>query len=352
MKELGYNDFVEKLGKANSRKPLYGQIELTYNCPNKCIHCYCKNQTLKELDVSFWKDVIDQVRALGGMEITFTGGDPLFYHDFCEIYKYTKEKGFLVNVFTSGYPVNNEILTLFKKFPPLNIEITLNSLEKGNYAKITGTNEKYFDVVMNNILALKKARLPLVLKCNGLKENKAEILQIKKFTQNLLGKGNFKFDSFIFPGLNCESEIKLHRLDPQEIKDIELNDEDMLAQRIKQSKNKGDWFNPKGLYHCNSWFSRFYISPEGLLQFCHLTKDFSTDLKKKTFKEGFDSFLDVLNVKPKTNSKCWSCDLLEYCYRCPARAFLETGDQESPVEYYCRLAEISKTFMEQLSRSK
>jgi radical SAM protein with 4Fe4S-binding SPASM domain len=341
MKDLNYHDFVEGLVKLEKRVPLFGQIELTYNCFCDCIHCYCRNQPKKELDSSFWKDIIDQVHIQGGMELTFTGGDPFIYPDFLEVYHYAINKGFLINIFTSGCAISGEVLDLLEEFPPSNIEITLNSLEKANYERITRTKGR-FDSVISNIWQIKKRGLSLVLKCNGLKENKEEILKIKKFAEELLGKGKFKFDSFVFPGLNGEEEPKLHRLTPEEIMNIENSDNDMIAQRKGELNHQSHWFNPNGLYHCNSWFSCYFISPQGILQPCHLTKDCSTDLKKESFKKGFDRFLGLLKIKYKADSKCIACEFKEHCYKCPARAFLETGNAESPVEYYCRLAKMKK----------
>ena len=339
MKDLNYRDFVEGFDKIEKRVPLYGQIELTYACPCDCIHCYCRNQPKEDLDASFWENIINQVHAEGGIELTFTGGDPLVYKDFPEVYRYARNKGFFVNIFTSGCGISGEILDLLEELPPLNIEITLNSLDKANYDYITRT-KNLFDTVMRNIHEIKRRGLPLVLKCNGLKESKDEILKIKKFTEELLGKGKFKFDSFIFPGLNGEEEPKSHRLRPEEIIAIEISDSDMIALRKEEPNHQSHWFNPDGLYHCNSWFTHYFISPQGILQPCHLTKECSTDLKKGTFKEGFDRFLGLLKLKYKTDSKCRTCELKESCYKCPARAFLETGNAESPVDYYCRLAKM------------
>lgn len=342
MKDLSFSDFFGNINFFSKRAPLFGQIELTYQCPCDCIQCFCRNQPKKELGASFWKDIIDQVHALGGLEITLTGGDPLIYKHFSEVYRYAKNKGFLINIFTSGCAISDEIFNLLEEFPPFSIEITLNSLDRDNYERITQT-KNVFDIVIKNIYEIKRRGLPLVLKCNGLKENKDEILKIKKFTEELLGKGKFKFDSFIFPGLNGEEYPKRHRLEPQEILAIEASDSDMAAQRQKQAAgHQSNWFNPDGLYHCNSWVTHYFINPQGLLQACHLTKDCSTDLGKYTFKEGFDRFLGLMKLKYQTDSKCKTCELKEICYKCPARAFLETGNAESPVEYYCALAQARK----------
>jgi len=186
---------------------------------------------------------------------------------------------------------------------------------------------------MLNINKVKERGLPLVIKCNGLKENKDEILRIKEFTEELLGKKKFKFDPFIIPGLNGEEAPKSHRLTAEEIINIEKSDSDILEQLKKGGSCRQSLFNPSGLYHCNSWFTQYFINPQGSLQFCHLTGKYSTDLKKETFKNGFDGFLRVLGEKNKTDSRCIECEYKEYCYHCPARACLETGDEEAPVEY-------------------
>ena len=66
---------------------------------------------------------------------------------------------------------------------------------------------------------------------------------------------------------------------------------------------------------------------------------FSIDLKTTPFREGFyNVFPRLLKERFKTDSKCKDCSLRPICYHCPARAFLETGDEESPVEYFCQLA--------------
>lgn len=347
MKEKNFSDFSEKFSSIKQRRPLYGQIELTYKCGYNCVHCYCKNEPKTELNFSFWKGIFNQLKKEGSLELTLTGGDPVLHKDFMKIYDYAKKKGFLINLFTNAHNLTDDIIAFLEKNPPLNIEITINSLDRKNYEKITGVGGS-LEKTMENIHRLKARGLPLVLKCNGLKENKHEILKIKKFVESLLGKWKFKYDSFIFPGLKGEKEPLLHRLEPEEIKEIERQDKDMLEQRIKQARHQNEWFNPDGLYHCNSWFMNFYISPQGLLQFCNLSRKFSADLKKEPFKKGFEKFLDILKVKPKKKSKCWNCGLLEYCYRCPARAFLETGDEEKPVEYYCQLAKVTKEFMDGL----
>ena len=84
---------------------------------------------------------------------------------------------------------------------------------------------------------------------------------------------------------------------------------------------------------------QFFINPYGRLKFCQFSEDFSVDLRKVSFKEAFyDVFPKLLEERFKTDSRCQSCRLRPICYHCPGRAYLETGDREAPVPYFCELA--------------
>jgi radical SAM protein with 4Fe4S-binding SPASM domain len=193
---------------------------------------------------------------------------------------------------------------------------------------------------MENIERLSKLRVPLVLKTVGLKQNKGEILNVKSLAARKLGRYKFKFDSFIFPRINGDKAPCRWRLSPEEILAIENSDPDMLRQREDEfcgfsSSKRG----VKSLYRCASWKTDFFINPYGRLQFCHLTDKFSVDLKKNSFNEGFyNEFPKLLKREFITGSRCQICSLRRICYHCPARAFLETKDEEAPVGYFCAMA--------------
>jgi len=174
-------------------------------------------------------------------------------------------------------------------------------------------------------------------------ENKDQIGKVKAFTHQLFGrdKKRFKYGPFIFPRLNGDKAPCDHRLSPEELLKIRHSDSDMwqeykkdLCEALPKLKREKDY-----LYHCNSWMTNFFITPYGRLKFCALTDNFSTDLKKEKFREGFyNIFPRLLYEKFKTKSECRNCRLRPVCYQCPGRAYLETGDEEAPVQYYCKLA--------------
>lgn len=332
------------IGKLRS-PALSGQIELTYRCNLNCVHCYCKGLDAQEKELSSkeWKKIIKEIKARGCFCLVFSGGEPLLRRDFLDLYSFAKNNGFLTIIFTNGLLLKGAILKYLAKSPPYSVEITLNAVTAKTYESITRA-EGSFPRIMENIVKIKENKIPLILKSNCLSENKNEIGRIKAYADKLLGrkKGSFhfKYDPVIYPGLNGNKEPLKSRLDFAQLVKLRGLDSDILRQFRKgicapvPKLKRGKEF----LYQCDSWRERFFIDPYGRLKFCNLTDKYSSDLKKTSFENGLKKFRLLLDEKFKTSSKCRPCRLRAICLRCPGRAYLETGDQEAAVPYYCALA--------------
>ena len=356
MKKISLGYFYERLESKNDHYPSNGQIELTYRCNLDCIHCYCKDlkDNSEELDTSQWKKVLDEIKQEGCLYLTFTGGEPLVREDFLELYSYAKENCFIITIFTNGLALNGRILSHLARFRPFSIELTLNGIKKETYESITQIKGS-FSRVMENIKKIKEKRLPLVLKSNCLKQNKDEIAKIKAFADSFLGKKkarfHFKYGPMIYPRLNRDKAPTNFRLSFDEMLELKKKDLDIWQEYVRSlNADFPDLKRDKSfLYSCTAWMKQFFINPYGRLKFCNFSDKFSVDLKTTAFRDGFyERFPRLLNEEFKSNFKCRDCQLRAVCYRCPARAYLETGDEESPVEYYCQLAQKTKEQLDYL----
>ena len=296
---------------------------------------------------------MDEIQKEGCLLLCLTGGDPLVREDFLEIYSYAKEKGFIITLFTNGYALSEKIVAHLTKFPPHSLEITLNGITQTTYESITQRKGSYSKVI-ENIKLLKEKKLRLILKTNCLRQNKDELGRIKKWTEELLGKPaekkyRFKYDPMIHARLNQDKTPTNFRLSFEELEEIRKQDPDIWREYQKGLHNDfPDLKRDRGfLYHCNAWNKGFFIDPFGRLKFCMLSDKFSVDLRTTSFKEGFyEVFPQLLNECFKTNSKCRDCRLRPICYYCPAGAYLETGNEEGPVPYYCELAKETARLMD------
>lgn len=351
MREIKWEHFC----KRKCHGPFRGVLELTYRCNLNCVHCYCKGSEddRKELSLSEWKSILDEIRARGCLYIIFTGGEPLIREDFVELFSYAKKRGFIISIFTNGQALKN-YLDFLRDSPPFSIEITLNGITKSTYESVTQI-EGSFEKVMDIIKEIKERSLPLVLKTNLLRQNKNEIREIKAFADRFLGKGRFRYDPMIFPRLNGDTAPCQYRLSFREISEIRRQDQDIWKEYHRglhsdtYLKKRDGMF----LYQCNSWRRQFFVNPYGRLKFCQFSEKFSVDLKRGTFEEGFyNMFPKVLDEKFQTHSRCRDCKLRPICYYCPGRAYLETGKEEGPVRYYCTLAKSLKREIESLSETQ
>lgn len=264
--------------------------------------------------------------------------------DFLEIYAYAKKSGFLVSIFTNGNLFTPEIVRYMVKSPPYSIEITLNGISEKVYEEISQVNGSFLRV-KENIRILAQNKLPVIIKTNMLKQNAGEVIGIKAWVEDILGssegKYRFKYDPFIHPRLNGDKTPLKYRLSFREVFDAIKDDPDMLAEHMKEMRKKFPRLKspPEMMYHCDCSAHQAFINPYGILKFCQLSEKFSFDLRVSSFRDSFYEIPSRLSKEFfRTDSACRDCVSRRICQWCPAKARLETGDEESPVPFYCELA--------------
>ena len=137
--------------------PFSCNFEITNVCNFKCPFCYINTCDSKKTTWTFdeAKLVIDMLIEKGMLLCTLTGGEVMLNPDFAKIYTYLKEHGVLVNVFTNGSLVTNEIIDLFKKYPPYLVEISIYGFTDYQFFNVTGNNPYYKNHIFDLILSLK-----------------------------------------------------------------------------------------------------------------------------------------------------------------------------------------------------
>lgn len=79
-------------------------IEVTQQCPNRCIYCSSLSDMEKteSLDYATILQVVDDAVALGAKTVSLSGGEPFLREDIAEIVEYIKGKGLKVRLYSSG----------------------------------------------------------------------------------------------------------------------------------------------------------------------------------------------------------------------------------------------------------
>jgi len=354
VKEIQYKTFSWRTHKKNwgIKNPNVCQFELTFKCDLHCKHCYtdCYNKPArlkKELNTKEIKLILDKIHKTGAIWLCFTGGDPLTREDFLDIYSYAKDKGFIVTVFTNGYSMSREIAQYFRKRPPFVIEMTLNAVTEDVYEKISQVSGSFAKVTQGIDLIL-KAKLSLKIKTQVIRDNLEELAKIKKFIEGFGLKSRPSTD--LYARLDADVTPCNLRISSQEVLSLSGKAKtDCLNQINASSKhNKNNKISePNGRNESGDYLFRcaigggdgINIDPYGNTFLCNLIRKPAFNLLKLDVKYAQNKLLSLVRGRKfTTGSKCRGCQLREFCLWCPGRAYLEIGNMEAPVDYYCQLA--------------
>lgn len=331
-------------------------LEVTARCNNNCRHCYInlpvddKAAKQKELSVEEIGDIADQAVALGAVWCLITGGEPLLRPDFAEIYMTLKRKGLLVSVFTNATLISEAHILLFKKYPPRDIEVTVYGVTRGTYEKISRRSGS-FGRFMKGLKMLLDAGVRIRLKAMALQSNLHEHQAIAKFCR-LRTKDYYRFDPQLHLRFDRDAgrnaEIKAERLTPRQIVELEIDEkariDNMRKRREILIKEEFTQYTCKHLFHCGTGNRNFIVSYDGYFRLCSSLwhPKCIYDLKKGSLSDAWHNFVPkVRKMRSNRNEylqRCRVCPLMNLCMWCPAHAYLESGEMDAHVDYFCEVA--------------
>jgi radical SAM protein with 4Fe4S-binding SPASM domain len=295
----------------------------------------------RELTTAEHHRIIDELADLGCLWLLYTGGEIFARRDFLDIYKHAKRAGLLVTLFTNGVLVTESIADELAEWRPFAVEITLYGRTRETYERLTGIPGS-FDKCIRGVELLIDRGLPLKLKTVAVSINKHEVMDMKQFAADL--GVEFKFDPMINPRIDCSSSPLAVRLSPAEIVALDFEDPQRSAEMRRLAI---DFPSPPvrtgevaHIYDCGAGANSFAIDPYGQLSMCVLSHMDRYDLKRGSFRDGWDFLHEVRGKEATMPTKCTSCALRSMCGMCPAQGELENGNPEMPVDFLCATAHL------------
>jgi len=201
-------DFAtEKRAEWEKQHKLYSVIfELTPCCNFNCVHCYLNGRhAFKELSYSEIIEIIDVLYEHEVLFLTFTGGDVFTRKDFLDIYLYAKKKGFIIEIYTNGALITDEVIDVFSKYPPLLVDISLYGSCEETYYKVTGVKGA-FEKILSNIQKMLDAGLRVSVKAPVLNLYYNELPDIKNIAEKFGIPFRTGFE--IFPTVDNDDRVQ------------------------------------------------------------------------------------------------------------------------------------------------
>lgn len=338
-----------------ARIPITANFELTPACNLHCDMCFIRmeqsavnamggTQTLET-----WLDIARQLKEMGTLFILLTGGEPLLYPHFKELYTQLREMGFILTINTNGTLIDEETARLFQRLKPRRVNVTLYGTSNETYQRLCRSPHG-FDQCMQGLKLLKahgvdtKKNLSVV---RGNEQDYARLLQIAQ-EMDIPAEVN----SYMFPCTRstCRParDIAAMRLDAPtaakaEITYLQYKKGDTFptyAQEIAWQLQNLIRKTPGTGLDCRAAKSSAWFDWRGRLTPCCVMENPAVELTGLPIAEAWEQ-LKKLGESLPLHTECKDCTLRPVCNVCYAAASHEK-QACGKLDYLCQMAQAKK----------
>src|SRR5215469_5276474 len=108
--------------------PLSVQLDLTYRCNERCVHCYLDHDDHGEMTTTEIKHLLDELADAGVFVLSLSGGEIFLRRDFFEILEYARlQKQFCVKLKTNAIMIRDREAAWLRDIGVESIQISIYS---------------------------------------------------------------------------------------------------------------------------------------------------------------------------------------------------------------------------------
>jgi len=303
--------------------PLSVQLDVTYRCNERCVHCYLDHEDHGELSTVEIKDVLTQLSEAGVFFLTLSGGEILMRRDLFEIVEFARRLLFHVKLKTNGVMIHEAEAKRIRELGVAEVQISVYSHRAGVHDAITKLPGSW----KRTIAAIR------FLRSQGLKVTIANVLMTANWFDysgvillaEELGVA-YTVDPTITPKIDGDSSILKLRVDGSELNRL-FHDPNLVGdvqQFCAPPPPPGE--DVMEGYPCSAGHTSCYISPYGDVFPCVQFPLPSGNVRKQRFIDIWRDSVQlrqVRSIRAKDLLTCSSCAHVGTCTRCPGLAYME-----------------------------
>lgn len=184
--------------------------EITAECNLRCLHCVVSADKKLEGELSAQEsyNLLNQWRAMGVRDITFSGGEPLIREDFFALAHAAKMQNLSMHLATNGTLITPSVARELRKLQ-MDVQVSVDGSNADVYGKFRGRKDA-FDQAINGVDILLKTGIDVTIGTVVTKLNVDDIPEMLKLVETL-GVKRFRLIPFIPYGrgkTNKELELK------------------------------------------------------------------------------------------------------------------------------------------------
>jgi radical SAM protein with 4Fe4S-binding SPASM domain len=314
--------------------PLNVQIDLTYRCNERCVHCYLDHDDHGEMTTTEIKHLLDEMADAGVFILTLSGGEIFLRKDFFEILGHARDLMFCVKLKTNAVLIREKEAARLRDLGIESIQISIYSHRAEVHDAITlvpGSLKRSVDAIR-------------FLKSQGLKVIIANVLMV----QNMRDYQGVRALAAEL-GVECTLDPTVTPMMDGDRSVLGLNvNQESLRQVFRDASLIGDVDEfcaipaPAGEDElnstpCSAGHTACYVSPYGDVFPCVQFPLPTGNVRKQRFVDIWrhsDEMNEVRSIRLKDLPTCSSCSHVGGCTRCPGLAYME-GNMRGPSSQDC-----------------
>ena len=328
--------FVEMTAKAlRMNVPLSVQLDLTYRCNERCVHCYLDHHDHGEMTTAEIKDLLDQMADAGVFYLTISGGEILMRRDFFEILEYARMRTFCIKLKTNGILIRKKEADRIKALGVESVQISIYSHVPEVHDAIT----KLPGSLEQSIEAIRR------LRAHGIQVTIANVLMVQNANDYSgvralaaeLG-AQFIMDPTVTPMMDGDRGILDLNVDEAALREVFRN-ESLAGGNIEEfcAPPLGPGEDDLDMLPCSAGHTACYVSPYGDVYPCVQFPLPSGNVRRTKFVDIWRDSPQLNEVRSITLREMPSCSKCTHggsCTRCPGLAYLE-GNMRGPSYQDC-----------------
>ena len=324
-------------------------FELTYNCSEKCVHCYNPGATRNDSEISHrgdreelqlddYRRIIDDLCNHGLVKVCLSGGDPFSKPIVWDIIDYLYQKEVAFDIFTNGQRIVDKVDCLVDYYPRL-VGVSIYSGIPEDHDVITRVPESW-EKSMKVVKRLSELAVPMNIKCCVMQPNLHSYYLVNDLARSLGAQPQFEINiSDSNEGDRCARSLRL----TEEQLQVVLRDDNIPMYVGPEAPNYGGQPRKMDVGPCGAGSTTFCISPEGNLKPCCSFPMTFGNLRENDISEilhGNDCLTNWRKFTLQESEECGQHDYCRYCNLCPGLAWSEHGDYRKASENCCYMAKV------------
>jgi AdoMet-dependent heme synthase len=315
--------------------PLAVQLDITYRCNERCVHCYLDHHDHGEMATSEILRLIDEMAEAGVLTLTLSGGEIFLRKDFFEIVEHARRLTFCVKLKTNALLIGEREAARLRDLAVQEIQVSIYSHRPEVHDAITlvpGSLKRS----LSAIRFLKAQDLKVVMANVLMRQNMSDYAAVKNLAEEI--GVEFTLDPTITPMMDGDRSILSLGADADTLRDVfrdsaVVGDVDEFCAIPSDTGEANLDSRP-----CSAGHTTCYVSPYGDVFPCVQFPLPTGNVRRERFVDIWrhsSEMNEVRSIRLKDLPTCSSCSHAGACTRCPGLAYME-GNMRGPSSQDCQ----------------